>query len=372
VSATAYDPVGMSTAKNHQLVPSEVPVSPGFEVQLLIKQDTTAGLKSSTLNGQEVMTAGDQITVPLAPVDSCISQFFDLQSPPSDCEIGRPAILPTAIIVFREVLEAALIVGILMVASRGAPGRGLWVSGGIAAGVAAALVVALFAATLAEAAEGTGQELFDAGILLATVGMLGWHNIWMSRFGLGVFGGAMQLGTQARWGTGPLLTLAFAAALAVLREGLEVVFFLSGVVLAGQGGPLAMLVGGTTGLALGVAVGAAIYWGLARVSMRFLFKVTSWLLILLAAGLASHAAAFLMQAELLPPLGNNLWDTSFLLSEYSLPGRVLHTLIGYSAQPAGIQLVFYVVTLLTIGALMRLIRSSDRPAEANRCFGPPK
>src|SRR5277367_4096990 len=276
--------------------------------------------------------------------------------------------LPTAIIVFREVLEAALIVGIVMAASRGALGRGLWVSGGIAAGVLGACGVAAFAATIAGAAEGMGQELFDAGILFAAVGMLGWHNIWMSRHGRELATSAVQLGNAVRSGARPLWALAFAVALAVLREGSEIVLFLYGIALAGQGGALAMVIGGAIGLTLGVAAGTAIYWGLVSIPMRLLFTVTSWLVLLLAAGLAAQGAAFLMQTDLLPPLGSNLWDTSFLLSEQSLAGRILHTLIGYTAQPAGIQLVFYVATLLTIRGLMRLVGARDRTA-AGRAGG---
>jgi high-affinity iron transporter len=278
--------------------------------------------------------------------------------------------LPTAIIVFREVLEAALIVGIVMAASRGAPRRGWWVSGGIATGVLGALGVAGFAATIETAAEGMGQELFDAGILFAAVGMLGWHNVWMSRHGRELAGSAALLGNEVRSGARPLWALAFAVALAALREGSEIVLFLYGIALAGQGGPLAMVIGGAIGLALGVAAGTAIYWGLVSIPMRLLFRLTSWLVLLLAAGLASQGAAFLMQADLLPPLGGNLWDTSFLLSEQSLAGRVLHTLIGYTAQPAGIQLVFYGATLLTIGGLMRLVGSGERPANARARSAP--
>src|ERR1700722_11892910 len=100
--------------------------------------------------------------------------------------------LPTAIIVFREVLEAALIVGIVMAASRGAIGRGLWVSGGIGAGALGAICVAGFAASIAAAAAGMGQELFDAAILFAAVGMLGWHNVWMSRHGREMAANAFQ------------------------------------------------------------------------------------------------------------------------------------------------------------------------------------
>ena len=101
--------------------------------------------------------------------------------------------------------------------------------------------------------------------------------------------------------------------------------------------------------------GAALYFGLLRIPTKHLFTVTSWLILLLAAGMASQAAAFLLQADLLPPLGPSLWDTSFLLSEHSLAGRVLHTLIGYTAQPAGIQLAFYLATLIVIGSLMRIV-----------------
>ena len=207
-----------------------------------------------------------------------------------------------------------------------------------------------------------GQELFDAGILFAAVGMLGWHNIWMSRHGRELAAQAAQLGNAVRSGARPLWALAFAVALAVLREGSEIVLFLYGIALGGNGGPLAMAAGGVIGLALGIAAGTAIYWGLVSIPMRLLFAVTSWLVLLLAAGLASQGAAFLMQADLLPALGSNLWDTSFLLSDQSLAGRVLHTLIGYTAQPAGIQLVFYAATLLVIGGLMRLVGAGEHTA----------
>ncbi len=270
----------------------------------------------------------------------------------------------TAIIVFREVLEAALIVGIVLAASRGVARRGAWVAGGIAAGGAGAVAVALGAGSISAAVAGIGLELFDAGILFAAVAMLGWHNIWMSRHGRELAFAADRLGAAVRAGTQPLWALASAVGLAVLREGAEVVLFLYSIAIAGQDGAVAMALGGALGLAGGAASGAAIYLGLARIPLRHLFAVTSWLVLLLAAGLASQGAAFLLQADLLPALGANLWDTSSLLTETSLAGRVLHTLIGYSAQPAGIQLVFYLATLLLIGGLMRALGA--RPLRADR------
>ena len=91
--------------------------------------------------------------------------------------------LGALIIVFREVIEAGLIVGIVMAATRGVIGRGRWINLGIAGGLIGAALVAAFAGIISEAFEGTGQELFNASVLLAAVAMIGWHAIWMASHG---------------------------------------------------------------------------------------------------------------------------------------------------------------------------------------------
>jgi high-affinity iron transporter len=261
----------------------------------------------------------------------------------------------TAIIVFREVLEASLVVGIVLAATQGVPRRGVWVAGGIASGTLGAALVALCAGAIAAAVNGIGQELFNAAILFTAVAMLGWHNIWMNRHGRELASAAATLGNAVLGGSRPLCALALVVGIAVLREGSEIVLFLYGIAIASGVRGLSMLAGGIVGLAGGAATGAVIYFGLLAIPLRRLFTVTSWLILLLAAGMASQGAAFLMQANLLPSLGNNLWDTSSILTENSMLGLLLHVLIGYSAQPAGIQVVFYLATLLVIGGLMRLL-----------------
>ena len=262
--------------------------------------------------------------------------------------------LAVAVIVFREVLEAALIVSIVLAATVGVPRRGRTVAFGIAAGVAGAALVAAFTGEIASAVAGMGQELFDAAILFTAVGMLGWHNVWMQRHGRELAASASEVGDAVRSGTRPLYALGLVVGLAVLREGSEVVLFVYGIAAASGTGALAQLGGGLLGLACGVAVGAGLYWGLLRIPMRHLFTVTSWLILLLAAGMASQGAAFLNQVGLLPSAGGVLWDSSFLLSDDSLLGRTLHALVGYVSHPLGIQLVFYISTIVVIGALMRL------------------
>jgi high-affinity iron transporter len=268
----------------------------------------------------------------------------------------------TALIVFREVLEAALVVGIVMAGSKGVPGRGLWVGGGILAGALGACVVAAFASAIQNAAAGIGQELMNAGILFAAVAMLGWHCVWMGRHGREIAQHVSAVSRAVMQGSRPLYALGVVVGLAVLREGSEVVLFLYGIAAGGGAGVASMLGGGAVGLAGGAAVGVAIYAGLMRIPMRYLFSVTTWMIILLAAGMASQGAAFLVQADLLPALGRRLWDTSGILSERSWPGQVLHTLIGYDARPSGIQLLFYATTLLIIGSLTWILGRPNSPA----------
>lgn len=270
--------------------------------------------------------------------------------------------LATLIIVFREVLEASLVVGIVLAASQGVSGRGLWVTAGCGAGVLGAIVVAGFADEIANAVEGVGQELFNATILIAAVCMLGWHCIWMSRHGRELAAESSRIGKEVRAGSRPMYALALVCGIAVLREGSEIVLFLYGIAIAGGSTRLGMVTGGALGLLAGAMAGAAIYLGLLRIPLRYLFTTTSWLIVLLAAGMASQAAAFLSAAEVVPPLGNDLWNTSAVLTENSLVGQLAHVLIGYTARPAGIQIVFYVATLVVIGSLMHAFRADRQLA----------
>ena len=255
--------------------------------------------------------------------------------------------LSALIIVFREVLEAALVVGIVCAATRGVRGRTVLVTFGVGAGVAGAVLVALGAERITALAAGMGQELFNAAVLLTVVVMLGGHILWMSRHGEELARDAGRVGESVRTGRRPPRILAALVGLAVLREGSEVVLFLYGIA-AGGATTAAMFAGSAAGIALGTLVGVALYSGLLTIPSRHLFAVSSVLLMLLAAGMAGQAAKFLIQADYLPALGY-LWDTSWLIRNDSVGGRVLGTLVGYDAEPSGMQVVFY---LAVIGALV--------------------
>ncbi len=261
--------------------------------------------------------------------------------------------LGAAIILFREVLEASLVIGIVMAATRGLDGRGRWVLGGIGGGVLGAMVVALFAGAIASAVAGAGQELFNAAVLFAAVAMLGWHNVWMTRHGREIAGQVAATGHAVKAGERPLYALAAVVGLATLREGSEVVLFLYGIALGSSSTAPELAMGAALGLAGGAALGFAIYWGLIHVPMRHLFTVTGWMLLLLAAGMAAQGAGYLVRAGILPTLGKRIWDSAWLLPEDGVIGQILHVLIGYDDRPNGMQFLAWLATVAIIGLLMR-------------------
>jgi len=273
--------------------------------------------------------------------------------------------LATLIIVFREVIEAGLIIGIVLAATRGVAHRSLWIGYGILGGILGACLVAVFASSISAAMEGVGQELFNVGILLVAVFMLTWHNVWMARHGRDIAIHMKAVGAAVTAGRRSLAALSLVVGIAVLREGSEIVLFLYGIAISGNDIAATMAVGGMFGLILGVAAGALTYSGLLHIPTRYLFTVTGWLIALLAAGMAAQAMAFLEQAGAVTSFTQTVWDTSDLISNSSLTGKILHTLIGYTDKPTAIQLFVYIGTLAVIFTLMKLFgHSAAKPSRS--------
>lgn len=268
--------------------------------------------------------------------------------------------LATLVIVFREVIEAGLIIGIVLAATKGVAGRGFWVAVGIAAGALGACIVALFAGQIAGLFQGSGQEIFNASILLAAVVMLAWHNSWMASHGQEIARTMKAVGGAVAAGHRPMTALAVVVGVAVLREGSEVVLFLYGIASGGGESAWSMVAGGILGILAGALLSALMYFGLVAIPVRRLFAVTTWLITLLAAGMASQAVAFLQQASYFQSLADPLWDTSRILPEGSILGRLLHSLIGYSDNPTGAQLIAYLLTIAIIVSLMKLVGGRRR------------
>ncbi|GJD39360.1 MULTISPECIES: FTR1 family iron permease [Methylobacterium] len=263
------------------------------------------------------------------------------------------------VIAFREVIEAGLIIGIVLAATRGIAGRGRWIGLGVVGGLAGACLVALFAEAISDAFEGAGQDILNAAVLATAVIMLIWHNTWMSRHGRELAGELKAAGESVRRGETTSAALAFVVGAAILREGAELVLFLYGLVASGTSGP-DLQIGALAGVGAGILISAVSYFGLAAIPTRYVFSVTSALIIFLAAGLAAQAAQFLTNAGLITVLDRPLWNTANILSEGSMVGRVLHALVGYTDRPTGLQVIVYLGTILVMIALMQWSSADKR------------
>jgi len=265
-----------------------------------------------------------------------------------------------ALIVFREVLEASLVVTIILAVTRNVPHRGLWVALGITVGVMGAGLIALLTRVISASFEGAGQEIIDVILLLTAVVMISWHVIWMNSHGREMAKNMRSIGGAISEGTQPIYVVSVIIGLAVMREGSEIVLMLQGLWL--NGSSLMMLEGFFVGLSAGVLLGLLIYVGFLALSLKHIFSVTNTLLILIAAGMSAHAANFLAQAGLISSFGSRVWDTNPLLSEESTLGQVMATLIGYIACPSGVEVLFYTGTLLIIITLIFVTRRTSHCA----------
>lgn len=268
--------------------------------------------------------------------------------------------LPTATIVFREVLEIALVLGIVMAATRGLPSRFRLALMGLAIGGFGAAIIAFFTDTISSAIHGVGQEVFNAGIMFLAVIFLSSTIVWMKRHGREMAANLKTVGHDVVTGERSAYVLVGVIAFATFREGAEIVLFTYGMLASGTFTLTSIITGGLLGLFGGTVIGLMLYFGLLKTARRHLFTVTSWMLIILTAGIAAQGANFLIAAGILPPLAQQMWDTSAIISGHSFIGQTLAVLIGYTPRPSGMELLFYTSVLCVVGLLYKAVSTQKQ------------
>ncbi|MCW5772698.1 MAG: FTR1 family protein [Rhodospirillaceae bacterium] len=274
--------------------------------------------------------------------------------------------LSTAIIVFRESFEIAIVVAILAAATRGLRGRALWIGAGIAAGLVVAGLLGFFADRLDALLAGKGSDLVQAGFLAATVVMIAWTVWWMKKHGRAAAGEARRLGAAVIEGSKPGYTLAIAVGAASVRDGSELVVFLYGLALSQELTVAGVIAGAAIGVAIGAGLGALMYYGIVKVAPKHLFVVVGLLLAFLGAGMAAQCVSLLISADVVPAWVDPVWDLSETLPETGTVGQLLRAVFGYVSRPAGTQLLAYLAAFAFIAvlALGRPPRRSPTPATA--------
>lgn len=261
--------------------------------------------------------------------------------------------LVIVVLFLRESLEAALLFSTLMAMGslHGLPGR--WVAAALGLSFVIAGMVARNLAAITALADGFGQELMNASLLLLIAALL----VRLCVVYLPLPGQASAQESPKHTALPWLFILV--TVLALSHEGGELSIY-SMAYLQTDRTVVPLVLGGTIGTGIGLSVGAMIYYLLKALPLRTLNLVMPVVLTLIAASASLQAATYLVQAGWLPQSGN-IWDTSGWLPEDNLPGQLLYALLGYEATPDMAQLLFYVGTLSIYILLFALRRHRSRP-----------
>jgi high-affinity iron transporter len=242
------------------------------------------------------------------------------------------------VIVWRESLEAMLVIGVLLswiarqplVAEQRVLKRGLWGGGATGVGLALGLGYATF--TIQSEFGGAALERFQLAMVLVAAGLILQMVLWMHRHGREM---KRELEARAENSAGAF-GIGAITALAVGREGAETVIFLYGLGLEASGGTLAGLLGAAlAGFLAAVATAWLVARGARFLNYRRLFQLSEILLLLIAHALLANGVDRLIMLDWLPLLLDPAWDSSALLSDGAGFGRFLADFVGYRARPAG-------------------------------------
>jgi len=245
--------------------------------------------------------------------------------------------LVEAIISFREALEAALVVGIVLAylerTGNARYNRHIYL--GVCAGVFTSLLGGFLLFSLGNDFTGTGAKLFEGSMMLIGALLVSWMILWMLRQAhvkkeieakVG-----KELGEKHAFG---LLLFVFVS---VLREGIETVIFLSASFFSSAS---FSLFGTLLGFGLAIMLAFLIFEAAARVGLKTFFNATSILLVFFAAGLFSHGIAEFQEAGIFAEQAP-IWDSGWLVPEGSAAGAIMKTLFGYTPAPTALRLEAY-------------------------------
>lgn len=278
------------------------------------------------------------------------------------------------LLILREVLEAALILSLLLALSRKYALSTRWCLLALALGVVGSWLLAHFAYQIAEALDGTGQELVNSFLYALVV--ISFVVLALLLMPLSAPGSVAESATASATESPALhlhissackqrQTLLFglfvvAVSLSLMREGSEIWIYLSGFIQQPEALTPA-LIGAVIGAGIGMSLGAISYYFLVFMRDKFFLPVLVLIITLLAGGLSMQIAKQLMQIGLLDS-GAPLWDSSALVNEQSWFGELLYALLGYDAQPTGLQAIFYLAAIVPIAlaALWQVARSRGK------------
>lgn len=244
---------------------------------------------------------------------------------------------PTFLVTFRETLEAALIIGIIL-SYLIKTGRGKYsgtIYRGAAAGVIGSVAVAFLFSSFAGGLEGVTEAIFEGSTMLVAAVMISSLLIWAMKHSNTSHKIRKDVDTalnkKQEFG---LLLLSFVA---VFREGVETVLFLAAVNFSGG----VSLLGGVFGIPSALFVGYLFFVTSGKLNLKVFFFATGIMLLLLSAGLFSRSVHEFQEAGVINVMTQEAWNIENILSEKGLAGSIMKSLLGYNANPSVLEVIAY-------------------------------
>ncbi|EHC4525226.1 iron permease [Salmonella enterica subsp. enterica serovar Infantis] len=259
------------------------------------------------------------------------------------------------LIVFREVLEAGLIISVILAACKGYKISHLVIAG-ITSGVIFSGLLALFTNSIENSLSGTGQEVFNSALLLTATLMLSWQIVWMSTKGKEMADASRNEVRNILSEGNKNYAIAVVVAIAVMREGSEVVLFMYSIIISTGTSVTAMFTGGIIGVIAGIVFTFLLYRGLILIPLKFIFLLSNIVLTFIAAGLASQGIGILSSIDIIPTIKDTVWDSSWLLSDNSWEGGLARAIFGYTSTPSGVQIITWILVAALILSISSLLK----------------
>lgn len=270
----------------------------------------------------------------------------------------------TFVIVFRETLEAGLIVGIILtvLARLQAMRYAAYVWMSVAAAVVASLLAGWGISLATQGVQGQWEKIIEGSISLIACCVLTYMVFWMDKQARSIRP-HVETQVESAVSNQQLAAIVILPFLAVFREGAETVLFLKAVAI--QSSASVSLWGGLLGAAGAVAITMIIFVGGRRVQLKPLFQSTGVLLLLIAAGLLAYGIHELQELGWIPVIRYPVWNINHILNEKEGIGSFLKALFGYNGNPSLLEVIAYVSYIITVVWVLRCYGRST-PEASNR------
>lgn len=256
--------------------------------------------------------------------------------------------LKIALVIFREMLEISLILGIVFASTSSIKNSRVYIIAGMMGGFIGAAILAFFITTISSSMSGYGEEIIDVAIIMVTVIVVGTTAIWVKNSGYEINNKLKKLVNVEDDSQKPKVMLLLVVATTIFRESTEIVLYLHALASAYNVSTTDYIMGFILGTFAGVGAAIGVNYSMSKIGVKYLFKVSFILLALVAASLASEAAGILTSVGIVSFLSDTIWDSEDFISDFSLIGKILKILVGYNSKPNGLQIIFYLGTLLFV------------------------